>query len=169
MKFCECNGLLEYQQGFNFYKCTSCNKSYSPKSPDIREDATIATEKPMPDKIVGEPCPVCQTPYIQGPRGVYCKPCFIKWKNSANQAQNASTGQNKPQNSDVDWDSVNKKKEEHMEWLNAKNNACLLAAHGKITLEELETYIQRIAAIKQPKPPVQVDTQGIDVGSIPFN
>ena len=32
-------------------------------------------------KVVGQPCPKCGTPYIMGTTGVYCKPCYIKWKN----------------------------------------------------------------------------------------
>ena len=33
-------------------------------------------------KVVGQPCPDCGEPYIQGKNGAYCKPCYIKWKNS---------------------------------------------------------------------------------------
>ena len=51
---------------------------------------------PIP-KVVGQPCPDCQTPFIQGPKGVYCKPCYVNWKNNKantqNTPQNASTGQ----------------------------------------------------------------------------
>ena len=33
-------------------------------------------------KVVGQLCPDCGTPYIQGKNGQgYCKPCYIKWKN----------------------------------------------------------------------------------------
>ena len=30
-------------------------------------------------KVVGELCPECDTPYIQGQTGAYCKPCYIEW------------------------------------------------------------------------------------------
>ena len=33
-------------------------------------------------KIVGQPCTECGTPYTMGPKGAYCKPCYIKWKNN---------------------------------------------------------------------------------------
>lgn len=32
-------------------------------------------------KIVGQPCTYCGTPYIEGKKGAYCKPCYIEWKN----------------------------------------------------------------------------------------
>jgi len=41
-------------------------------------------------KVLGQPCQDCGTPYVQGPRGIYCKPCYIKWKNGQ-QSQPAPT------------------------------------------------------------------------------
>ena len=35
---------------------------------------------------VGEPCERCSTPTIQGPSGVYCKKCYIEWKNKQDQS-----------------------------------------------------------------------------------
>ena len=32
-------------------------------------------------KVVGQPCRFCQTPYTSGAKGAYCKPCYVKWKN----------------------------------------------------------------------------------------
>lgn len=37
---------------------------------------------PRGSKVVGEPCKDCGTPYTQGAKGAYCKPCYITWKNS---------------------------------------------------------------------------------------
>lgn len=33
-------------------------------------------------KTVGQPCPDCNTPFIQGKSGAYCKTCYINWKNN---------------------------------------------------------------------------------------
>ena len=38
-------------------------------------------------KIVGQPCPDCGTPFIQGIKGPYCKACYIKWKNGKETSQ----------------------------------------------------------------------------------
>jgi hypothetical protein len=38
-------------------------------------------------KIVGQPCPDCGVPFIQGQKGAYCKPCYIRYKNSLNNTQ----------------------------------------------------------------------------------
>jgi hypothetical protein len=34
------------------------------------------------EKVVGAPCDKCRTPYVQGQKGPYCKPCYIAWKNN---------------------------------------------------------------------------------------
>jgi hypothetical protein len=42
---------------------------------------------------VGEPCDDCGTPTIQGKNGYgYCKPCYIKWKNSKEQLPPSNQG-----------------------------------------------------------------------------
>lgn len=46
------------------------------------------------EKQVGQPCPDCNTPFIQGAKGAYCKPCYVKWANE-NKPQNAPQ---RPQN-----------------------------------------------------------------------
>lgn len=57
----------------------------------------------MNQKVVGQPCPDCGTPYIQGKTGAYCKPCYIKWAN-----------QNKQQKNDTpDWEAINRGKVRH--------------------------------------------------------
>lgn len=43
-------------------------------------------------KRVGQPCPDCGTPFIQGPKGIFCKPCYIRWKNQ-NQPEQSYSGQ----------------------------------------------------------------------------
>jgi hypothetical protein len=46
---------------------------------------TPAQYAPRPtgnQKVVGEPCPDCLTPFVQGSKGPYCKKCYIAWKNS---------------------------------------------------------------------------------------
>jgi hypothetical protein len=37
---------------------------------------------PRGAKVAGNPCEKCGTPMITGNKGVYCKPCFIKWAES---------------------------------------------------------------------------------------
>ena len=54
-----------------------------PQEPDsdmtwnLRENSTPV--KNGLKKVVGTPCTTCKNPLIQGPRGVYCKPCYKKW------------------------------------------------------------------------------------------
>lgn len=43
------------------------------------------------EKIAGAPCENCNAPFIQGPKGVYCKPCFIAWKNKNDGGQPQQT------------------------------------------------------------------------------
>ena len=53
----------------------------------------------MPKRIyqLGEPCDYCRTPTIQGPTGIYCKPCYIAYKNRQNAMPPAVNG-NAPRN-----------------------------------------------------------------------
>lgn len=50
-------------------------------------------------KLAGQPCPECNTPFIDGQYGPYCKPCFVASKNSENRRSGRQTlaQQNPPQ------------------------------------------------------------------------
>jgi|TARA_Y100000310_G_scaffold333960_1_gene412618 hypothetical protein len=60
-------------------------------------------------KVVGQPCPDCNTPFIQGQKGAYCKSCYIKWKNNQQPAAVAP----QPIKADVDWKEVGRGKVKH--------------------------------------------------------
>ncbi len=83
----------------------------------------------------------------------------------------------------TDWDAVNAKKELGMKQLNALNNACLLVAHGKVELKDLQEIANKIFSVipvefkatpapVQPTQPVETtvenDPNEIDVSSVPF-
>lgn len=88
------------------------------------------------EKVIGQACPECQSLFVQGPKGVYCKNCYIKWKNSKPQ----STPQNAPQvNSEPniaytnpitsELKEYNSGKTDSMKELNAKKGAADIIAH----------------------------------------
>ena len=66
-------------------------------------------------KVVGQPCPTCGTPYIMGRTGAYCKPCYIKWANANKPTQPKSheqvfeEGLNKDQQ-DEKWEKIGQQK-----------------------------------------------------------
>lgn len=70
--------------------------------------------------------------------------------NIPNQPKPASTAQISPNTAipqaskEVNWDKIREEKTENIAWMNAKNNACLLIAHGKY-----ETGAEIVDAIKE--------------------
>lgn len=65
------------------------------------------------EKQVGQPCQDCNTPLIQGPTGVYCKPCYIKWKKEGEEEVANSSANSKEPKNDVDWDKIAEGKVRH--------------------------------------------------------
>ena len=123
-------------------------------------------------KIVGQPCPDCGTPYIQGNKGVYCKPCYIKWANK-NKPQGGSTEVPKASSYDGDGQSQG----------NAKNIAGLWVTNGIIKIEQFKEYCDKVYSytpkkiggtqsgagekMKEAMDAVPTDTD-INVDEIPF-
>lgn len=97
---------------------------------------------------LGEPCDVCGTPTVMGSNGPYCKACYIKWKN-ANGGQMPARTQNVVNKSyeaikDKKIEEMFDAKQENIKWLNALNNACLLASTGKIEMDKIKYSAQKI-------------------------
>jgi hypothetical protein len=119
----------------------------------------------MQNLQVGQPCPVCGTPAIQGPRGAYCRPCYIAYKNSQPKApaqpvyqpaqpvyQSRSVGTKQ----EPDWDKIREEKNSNIKWLNAVSNACLLASTGVIDAGAIEAKANAIYNL-QPRKTVNLN------------
>ena len=138
----------------------------------------------MPQQLyVGQPCPVCGTPAVQGKKGAYCKPCYVKWAESS---KSTTTGyKTAPQGNQGlnlasttrDYDKENYCKCKYgflIALLNKHSMQELYDALNKpedYTFENMEDLSEKFATMsmrkldrnKQP-----VNNEGIDVSGIPF-
>ena len=119
----------------------------------------------MQDKVVGEQCNTCGTPYIMGKKGAYCKPCYIKWANDNKTQNNAPAPNANNATQEVDWDKISfgKCKFGFMVEVYKKTDKIELDELEKIA-EELATRAMRIL----PKAAVQTPEDNIPVPEMPF-
>ena len=74
---------------------------------------------PKVSLYVGQPCPTCGTPAVQGKDGGgYCKPCYIQYAESKKHAP-MSVAQQNPVRTEPkpDWDEIGRGKVRHAFWL----------------------------------------------------
>lgn len=102
----------------------------------------------MENKVAGQPCSKCGNIYEMGKKGVYCKACYIQWKNAqtgtsghnpAYIAPVATTAPNKA-TPEVDWDRISFGKCKHAHTL--KMMEVYLKTNGFADgIRDLHTYI----------------------------
>lgn len=115
------------------------------------------------NKVAGQPCPDCGEPFIEGKKGAYCKPCYIKW---AEAKKNASPTAAAPQASGRDFAAETRGKVRHglvVAMIGAgkayADIAKALPAYMKLVLEDEK---------QEAAPPVIQQEEEIDVADIPF-
>lgn len=57
---------------------------------------------------------------------------------------------------DAKWEKIRDEKREDIKWMNAINNVCLLIAHGKVNLSDIQTATNKIYELEytgKPTPP----------------
>ena len=113
-------------------------------------------------KIAGDPCSVCNTPYIQGQKGVYCKSCYIKWANDNKPQSNPQA-----QSGSRDFDAEARGKVRH-------GLVCAMIAANK-DFETISTNLMRFEELIMGKPKsvgevpvIQIEEEEYDLSAIPF-
>lgn len=147
------------------------------------------------NKVVGAPCPLDGTPYSQGPKGVYCKTCYMNWKNSEGQqpipnnqyipqrTQYQQPAQLQPvQQEKPDWDAIAKGKVRHGFAIEAFKLGLDLSPNTRATINLWVDYVVNgeksgvstplVQPIKQewefPKYNQQQDQNEVRLEDIPF-
>ena len=121
---------------------------------------------PQPIRVAGAPCEKCQTPYIQGPKGVYCKKCYIDYKNS--QKTTEPTYEKAPfvtpQEDQAKWDKIAEGKVRHGFALEAYKAGKEL---DQALEEEIGNWVSFVVKGKSPMH-AQVNPAGVKVEEVPF-
>ena len=108
-----------------------------------------------------------------------CKKIVKISQNTPSTGEKAQYGANKAINeanfngdAQPDWDKIRDEKTENINWMNAKNNACLLIANGKYSGgEELVDAIKILALeiyLLEPTKLVEDDNGDLKVNEVPF-
>jgi uncharacterized Zn finger protein (UPF0148 family) len=118
-----------------------------------------------------EPCDICGTPTIQGPKGVYCWPCWSKWKDTQKSPQTAQAPRNAqlPTQAQIVQPQASGKL---IETLEANTRKAFAERDKKIAnlterIEFLESYSTEVKGNK-PYIPVKEDAENMDVKNVPF-
>lgn len=125
-------------------------------------------------------CAKCGSENLMSQKGkAYCsKKCWLN-ESLGLSHQVAQTGIK--QSEDNKWKEIREEKREDIKWMNAINNACLLIAHGKVNISDIQITANKIYEMEytgkpaQPtnrfqftKPDLQQYGQEIDPETIPF-
>ena len=100
-------------------------------------------------------CPKCGSEFKVVPAGVSKrtgKPyqAFTVCSNKECDGRPSGNTYSKPVDTGPKWEEIRKEKKESISWLNAKNNATLLACHDKISKEQIAEWTDKIHNINQP-------------------
>ena len=102
-------------------------------------------------KTVGQPCPDCGVPFIQGAKGAYCKPCYIKWANEKKAAeQNVPfiTPTESAKKDDKKWEEISRGKVRHGFAIEAFKMGKMLSLP---TVAEINAWTDYVMTGKLPK------------------
>lgn len=110
-------------------------------------------------------CAKCGAENLMSQRGkAYCsKKCWLNESQGASYRV-AQTGMAQQQTNAVDakWQKIRDDKDERIGWYNALNNTCLLIAHGKVNLSDIQATANKIYEMEYTGKPTPAPAKRFD-------